>query len=149
MTSSLMLSGGSVSDTSCKTTSRPMFYTKCETMFYSVDLLSAVKLCSILVQCHLNVENLYEPVLFCMFWFNVFYIWKTCMDTYILYVLVHCLLYVENLLCMFYEFCYGVYNQCELFIYLDPMAKNREVPIERYFKWWSSTKLVWIRYQNY
>jgi hypothetical protein len=29
------------------------------------------------------------------------------------------------------------------------MIKNRSVPIERYFKWWSSTKLVWTRYQNY
>jgi hypothetical protein len=33
-----------------------------------------------------------------------------------------------------YNFCYGVYNQCELFIYLDLIVKNREVPIERYFK---------------
>jgi hypothetical protein len=33
------------------------------------------------------------------------------------------------------EFCYGVYNQCESFIYLDLMVKNREVPIERSFKW--------------
>jgi hypothetical protein len=40
------------------------------------------------------------------------------------------------------EFCYGMYNQCESFIYLDLMVKNREVPIERYFKWWISTKLV-------
>jgi hypothetical protein len=47
------------------------------------------------------------------------------------------------------EFCYGVYNQCELFICLDLMVKNREVPIKRYFKWWTSTKLVWVRYQNY
>jgi hypothetical protein len=29
------------------------------------------------------------------------------------------------------------------------MVKNREVPIEMYFKWWTSTKLVWTRYQNY
>jgi hypothetical protein len=29
------------------------------------------------------------------------------------------------------------------------MVKNREVPIKRYFKWWISTKLVWVRYQNY
>jgi hypothetical protein len=29
------------------------------------------------------------------------------------------------------EFCYGVYNQCELFIWLDLMVKNREIPIER------------------
>jgi hypothetical protein len=40
------------------------------------------------------------------------------------------------------EFCYGVYNQCELFICLDLMVKNSEVTIERYFKWWISTKLV-------
>jgi hypothetical protein len=32
------------------------------------------------------------------------------------------------------EFCYGVYNQCESFICLDLIVKNREVPIERYFK---------------
>jgi hypothetical protein len=48
-----------------------------------------------------------------------------------------------------YEFCYGVYNQCQSFICLNLMVKNREVPIERYFKWWTSTKLVWVRYQNY
>jgi hypothetical protein len=47
------------------------------------------------------------------------------------------------------EFCYGVYNQYESFIYLNLMVKNREIPIERYFKWWTSTKLVWTRYQNY
>jgi hypothetical protein len=29
------------------------------------------------------------------------------------------------------------------------MVKNREVPIERYFKWWTITKLVWARYQTY
>jgi hypothetical protein len=40
------------------------------------------------------------------------------------------------------EFCYGVYNQYESFICLDLMVKNREVSIERYFKWWTSTKLV-------
>jgi hypothetical protein len=40
------------------------------------------------------------------------------------------------------EFCYGVFNQCELFICLDIMVKNMEVLIERYFKWWVSTKLV-------
>jgi hypothetical protein len=40
---------------------------------------------------------------------------------------------------------YDVYNQYELFIYLDLMVKNREVPIERYFKWWNSIKLLWIR----
>jgi hypothetical protein len=32
------------------------------------------------------------------------------------------------------EFCYGVYNQYESFICLDLMIKNRDVPIERYFK---------------
>jgi hypothetical protein len=26
------------------------------------------------------------------------------------------------------------------------MVKNIEVTIERYFKWWTSIKLVWIRY---
>jgi hypothetical protein len=30
-----------------------------------------------------------------------------------------------------FEFCYGVYNQCESFIYLDLMVKNKEIPIER------------------
>jgi hypothetical protein len=35
----------------------------------------------------------------------------------------------------FVDFCYGVYNQCELFIYLDLMVKNSEITIERYFKW--------------
>jgi hypothetical protein len=40
------------------------------------------------------------------------------------------------------EFCYSVYNQCELFL-------KTGVPIERYFKWWTGTKLVWVRYQNY
>jgi hypothetical protein len=29
------------------------------------------------------------------------------------------------------------------------MIKNREIFIERYFKWWTSIKLVWVRYQNY
>jgi hypothetical protein len=29
------------------------------------------------------------------------------------------------------------------------MIKNRKICIERYFKWWISIKLVWIRYQNY
>jgi hypothetical protein len=43
----------------------------------------------------------------------------------------------------------GVYNQCESFIYLDLIIKNKKVPIERYFKRWTSIKLVWIRYQNY
>jgi hypothetical protein len=47
------------------------------------------------------------------------------------------------------EFCYVVYNQCESFICLNLMVKNREVPIERYFKWSTNTKLVWARYQNY
>jgi hypothetical protein len=32
------------------------------------------------------------------------------------------------------EFCYGVYNQCESFIYLDLMVKNRNILIKRYFK---------------
>jgi hypothetical protein len=40
------------------------------------------------------------------------------------------------------EFYYGVYNQCESFICLDLMVKNREISIERYFKWWIRTKLV-------
>jgi hypothetical protein len=48
-----------------------------------------------------------------------------------------------------YEFCYDVYNQCESFICLDLMVKNSDVPIERYFKWLTSIKLVWVRYQNY
>jgi hypothetical protein len=43
------------------------------------------------------------------------------------------------------EFCYGVFNQCESFIYLDLMVKNRKLSIERYFKWCTSTKLVWTR----
>jgi hypothetical protein len=38
-------------------------------------------------------------------------------------------------ICYKLEFCYGVYNQCESFIYLDLMVKNKEVPIEKYFKW--------------
>jgi hypothetical protein len=29
-----------------------------------------------------------------------------------------------------------------LFIYLDLMIRNRKITIERYFKWWISTKLV-------
>jgi hypothetical protein len=29
------------------------------------------------------------------------------------------------------------------------MVKNREITIERYFKWWTRIKLVWVRYQNY
>jgi hypothetical protein len=45
------------------------------------------------------------------------------------------------------EFCYGVYNQCELFICLDLMIKNKEVPIEGYFMWWTGTKLMCARYQ--
>jgi hypothetical protein len=40
------------------------------------------------------------------------------------------------------EVCYSVTNQYESFIYLDLMVKNREVSIKRYFKWWTSTKLV-------
>jgi hypothetical protein len=36
---------------------------------------------------------------------------------------------------LFYEFCYGVYNQYKAFIYLDLMVKRRDVSIERYFKW--------------
>jgi hypothetical protein len=35
-----------------------------------------------------------------------------------------------------------VFNQYESFIYLDLMIKNRDVSIERYFKWWVSIKLV-------
>jgi hypothetical protein len=30
--------------------------------------------------------------------------------------------------------------------YLDLMVKNREITIDRYFKWWISTKLVWTMY---
>jgi hypothetical protein len=30
------------------------------------------------------------------------------------------------------EFCYGVYNQCESFICLDIIVKNREIHIKRY-----------------
>jgi hypothetical protein len=55
------------------------------------------------------------------------------------------LLYIINHI----EFCYGVYNQYESFIYLVLMVKNMEVHIERYFKWCMSTKLAWVRYQNY
>jgi hypothetical protein len=40
------------------------------------------------------------------------------------------------------EFCYSVYNQYETFICLDLIVKNIEMPIERYFKWWTSIKLV-------
>jgi hypothetical protein len=40
------------------------------------------------------------------------------------------------------EFCYGVTNQRESFIYLNLMIKNREVPIKRSFKWWISIKLM-------
>jgi hypothetical protein len=36
----------------------------------------------------------------------------------------------------------GVYSQCKSLIYLDLIVKNKEVPIERYFKWWISIKLV-------
>jgi hypothetical protein len=42
-----------------------------------------------------------------------------------------------------------VYNQYESFIWLYLMVKNREILIESYFKWWTSTKLVCARYQNY
>jgi hypothetical protein len=49
---------------------------------------------------------------------------------------------------LFTEFCYGMYNQCESFIWLDLMIKNRKISIKRYFKWWNSIKLVWV-YQNY
>jgi hypothetical protein len=38
-----------------------------------------------------------------------------------------------------------MYNQRELFIYLDLMIKNIKISIGRYFKWWTSIKLVWIR----
>jgi hypothetical protein len=41
------------------------------------------------------------------------------------------------------EFYYRVYNRCKLFICLDLIVKNSEITIERYFKWWTSTKLVW------
>jgi hypothetical protein len=58
-------------------------------------------------------------------------------------------LYSSNGICNFTEFCYNVYNQRESFICLDLMVKNREIAIERYLKWWISTKLVWVRYQNY
>jgi hypothetical protein len=47
---------------------------------------------------------------------------------------------------IFDEFYYSVSNQCELFICLDLIIKNREVYIERYFKWWIGTKLMWARY---
>jgi hypothetical protein len=47
-----------------------------------------------------------------------------------------------SLLCFTDEFCSGVYNQYELFICLDLIVKNRNIPIERYFKLWNSTKLV-------
>jgi hypothetical protein len=49
----------------------------------------------------------------------------------------------------FYEFYYSVYNQRGPFICLDLIVKNSELHIERYFKWWTSTKLVCVRYQNY
>jgi hypothetical protein len=39
-----------------------------------------------------------------------------------------------------FEFCYGVYNQRESFIYLDLMIKNRKISIKKYFK--ISIKLV-------
>jgi hypothetical protein len=47
-------------------------------------------------------------------------------------------------LALYNEFCYGVYNQRESFIYLDLMIKNRELLIESYFNWLTSTKLVYI-----
>jgi hypothetical protein len=28
------------------------------------------------------------------------------------------------------------------------MIKNKKVSIEMYFKWWTSIKLVWIRYKK-
>jgi hypothetical protein len=46
------------------------------------------------------------------------------------------------------EFCFSIINQRESFICSDLMIKNREVSIERYFKWWISIKLVCIMYQN-
>jgi hypothetical protein len=47
------------------------------------------------------------------------------------------------------KFYCSVYIQPESFIYLNLMVKNRKISIERYFKWWTSTKLVWTMYQNY
>jgi hypothetical protein len=44
------------------------------------------------------------------------------------------------------EFCYCVYNQHDSFICLDQILKNSEIPVERYFKWWTNVKLVWVRY---
>jgi hypothetical protein len=74
---------------------------------------------------------------------NFYYI----INKLIILVLIHTnLILVHHLK---YEFCYGVYNYCKSFICLDLMVKNREVSIERYFKWWTSTKLVWVRYRNY
>jgi hypothetical protein len=29
------------------------------------------------------------------------------------------------------------------------MVENREVTFEMYFNWWTSIKLIWVRYQNY
>jgi hypothetical protein len=40
------------------------------------------------------------------------------------------------------EFYYSVTNQLKLFIYSVLIVKNREIPIEMYFKWWTSIKLV-------
>jgi hypothetical protein len=42
-----------------------------------------------------------------------------------------------------------VYNQYESFIYINLTVKNRKISIVRYFKWWTSIKLVLTRYQNY
>jgi hypothetical protein len=43
-----------------------------------------------------------------------------------------------------------MYNQHEpSSICQDIMVKNNEVPIKGDFKWWISTKLVCISYQNY
>jgi hypothetical protein len=47
------------------------------------------------------------------------------------------------------SFYYGVYNQYKSFICLDLIIKNRKILIKMYFKWWTATKLVWTRYQNY
>jgi hypothetical protein len=48
----------------------------------------------------------------------------------------HCDFFYHSL---FKEFCYGVYNQCELFICLNLMVKNKEIHIESYFKLWIGT----------
>jgi hypothetical protein len=41
-----------------------------------------------------------------------------------------------------------MYNQRESFICLDLIVKNRNVAIERYFKWQSNTKLKEILYTS-